>query len=147
MKIKPGTSAVVKYKLQDAHTHKDLDLSAEINPVTLSFGTNQLIPEFEKNLMGLSAGDSFDFIIRADDAYGPVDSYAIFDVPSDTFEVDGKIDQKMIRIGNIIPLTDNEGQKHLGKIIKVLENTVTMDFNHPLAGKDLRFTGKVIDVK
>ena len=147
MKIKPGTSAVIKYKLQDANTAENIDTHAETNPVIFNFGTNSLFPAFEKNLMGLSSGDSFDFVIKADDAYGPVDSYAVFDIPLDTFEVDGKIDEKMIQKGNIIPMTDNEGQKHLGKIITILKDAVTMDFNHPLAGKDLRFTGKVIEVK
>ncbi|RLD84156.1 MAG: peptidylprolyl isomerase, partial [Bacteroidetes bacterium] len=132
---------------QDANTAENSDTHAEINPVIFNFGTNILLPAFEKNLMGLSSGDSFDFVIKADDAYGPVDSYAVFDIPLDTFEVDGKIDEKMIQKGNIIPMTDNEGQKHLGKIITILKDAVTMDFNHPLAGKDLRFTGKVIEVK
>ena len=43
-------------------------------------------------------------------------------------------------------MTDNNGQKHMGKIINVNTNSVTMDFNHPLAGKDLRFVGKVLEV-
>jgi len=71
---------------------------------------------------------------------------AIFDVPKDTFEVDGKIDEKMLKVGNFIPLTDNYGVKHLGKIIKVHADAVSFDFNHPLAGKDLRFKGRIVEV-
>ena len=70
--------------------------------------------------------------------------YAIFDVPLDTFEEKGKIDEKMVKIGNVIPMTDNKGNKHFGEIIAISKNAVTLDFNHPLAGQDLRFTGKLI---
>ncbi len=147
MKIEPGTSATLRYKLRDAVTEEIIDRSTEENPATFIFGQGLLLAGFEKNLMGLSVGDSFDFVIQAEDAYGPVDPYAVFDVPLDTFEVDGKIDEKMIRVGNIIPMTDNEGRKHMGKITKITGDAVLMDFNHPLAGKSIRFTGKIIDVK
>lgn len=147
MKIEAGKTAIIQYKLLDADNQAEIESTSDKSPAVLSFGVNKLIPEFEKNLMGLGMGDSFDFIIDANNAYGPVDSYAIFDIPLDTFEVDGKTDAKMIQIGNTIPMTDNEGNKHLGKITKVMKDAVTMDFNHPLAGKNLHFTGKILEVK
>ena len=147
MKIEPGKTAIVQYKLLDADNQAEIESTSDKNPAVFSFGVNKLIPEFEKNLMGLGSGDSFDFVIGADNAYGPIDSYAIFDIPIDTFDVDGKVDPKMIQIGNTIPMTDNEGNKHLGKITKVMKDAVTMDFNHPLAGRNLHFKGKIIEVK
>jgi len=147
MKIEAGKTAIVQYKLLDADNQAEIESTTGKNPAVFSFGAGKLIPEFEKHLMGLGTGDSFDFVIDANNAYGPVDSYAIFDIPLDTFNVDGKADEKMIQIGNSIPMTDNEGNKHLGKITKVMKDAVTMDFNHPLAGKNLHFTGKVLEVK
>lgn len=147
MKIEAGKTAIVQYQLLDADNQTEIESTSDQNPAVFSFGVNKLIPEFEKNLIGLGAGDSFDFIIDANNAYGPVDSYAIFDIPIDTFDVDGKTDPKMIQIGNTIPMTDNDGNKHLGKITKVMKDDVTMDFNHPLAGKNLHFIGKIIEVK
>ena len=147
MKIEAGKTAVVQYELSDADSNKQIEATTKDNPAVFKFGVNQLIPDFEKNLTGLEANDLFDFIIEANDAYGPVDPYAIFDIPLDTFEVEGKIDEKMIQIGNILPMTDNEGNKHLGKITKIMDHAVTMNFNHPLAGKNLRFIGKIIEVK
>lgn len=147
MKIETGKTAIVQYQLLDADNQTEIESTSDQNPAVFSFGVNKLIPEFEKNLIGLGAGDSFDFIIDANNAYGPVDSYAIFDIPIDTFDVDGKTDPKMIQIGNTIPMTDNDGNKHLGKITKVMKDDVTMDFNHPLAGKNLHFIGKIIEVK
>ncbi len=147
MKIEPGKTAIVQYQLLDADNQAEIESASDKKPAVFSFGINTLIPEFEKNLIGLGSGDLFDFIINANNAYGPVDSYAIFDIPLDTFDVDGKTDAKMIQIGNTIPMTDNEGNKHLGKITKVMKDAVTMDFNHPLAGKNLHFTGKILEVK
>ena len=147
MKIEAGKTAVVHYELSDADSNSQIETTTKDHPAVFKFGVNQLIPGFEKNLTGLKANDPFDFVIEANDAYGPVDPYAIFDIPLDTFEVEGKIDEKMIQIGNIIPMTDNEGNKHLGKITKILDSAVTMNFNHPLAGMSLRFVGKIIEVK
>jgi FKBP-type peptidyl-prolyl cis-trans isomerase SlyD len=147
MKIDAGKTAVIQYQLLNAESDNQIEATAKEKPAVFKFGTNQLLPEFEKNLTGLAAHDTFDFIIEAKNAYGPFDPYAIFDIPLDTFAVNKTIDEKMIRIGNLIPMTDNEGNKHLGKITKIMDDAVTMDFNHPLAGQNLRFIGKIIEVK
>ncbi len=123
-----------------------IDRADEQHPAEFRFGEGQLIEGFEKNLLGLKPGDAFDFVIPADEAYGPRDSYAVFDLPKDTFAVDGKIDEKVIKVGNTFPMRDNNGVRHVGKIIQVNPDSVTMDFNHPLAGKDLRFRGTVLEV-
>jgi FKBP-type peptidyl-prolyl cis-trans isomerase SlyD len=146
MEIGPNKTASLTYVLTLAEDGSEIENVSEENPAPFNFGVNQLLPVFEKNLHGLKSGDSFEFILRAEDAYGPVDPYAIFDIPKDTFEVDGKVDEKMIQLGNKIPMTDDEGNKHLGKIIKIHNESLTMDFNHPLAGKDLLFKGKVLEV-
>jgi len=147
MEIGPNKTASLSYVLTLVEDDSEIENVSEENPAPFNFGVNQLLPVFEKNLSGLKIGDVFDFILNAEDAYGPVDQYAIFDIPKDTFEVDGKIDAEMLQLGNRIPLTDDDGNKHLGKIIKVLEDAVTLDFNHPLAGKDLKFKGKILNVK
>lgn len=134
----------VAYTLTSVQSGKKLEDIPEEAPANFVLGKNQLLPDFEKKLLTLHPGDSFDFTILAENAYGPSDPYAIFDVPLDTFEEKGKIDEKMVKIGNVIPMTDNKGNKHFGEIISISKDAVTLDFNHPLAGQDLRFTGKLI---
>lgn len=146
MKIGPLKKAKVVYTLTNAKTGNVVEKMNEENPAYFLFGTNQLLPRFEENMAGLKAGDVFDFIISAEDAYGEVDPYAIFDIPLDVFEVEGKIDKQMMQKGNVIPMADDEGNKHHGEIVKVMKDAVTMDFNHPLAGKELRFAGKILEV-
>ena len=147
-KIKIGASkkAKVVYTLSNALNGSLIERMGEENPAWFLFGKGQLLPRFEENMAGLSANDEFDFVISSADAYGEIDPYAVFDVPLDTFEIDGKIDEKMMQTGNVIPMTDNEGNKHHGEIVKVTNDAFTMDFNHPLAGKDLRFAGKILEV-
>lgn len=146
MKIKSGTKAKLIYILK-TDTGKTIETVDENNPAVFTFGQNLLLPDFEKQLNGLQANDEFNISINAENAYGAKDPYAIFDIPLDTFEVDGKIDEKMIQIGNVIPMTDDQGNKHHGKIIKILKDVITMDFNHPLAGENLNFAGKVLSVE
>ncbi len=145
-KSEKGKKAKVTYVLTLAGDNEVIDQAGPDHPATFSFGEGQLIEGFEQNLLGLKAGDTFDFVIPAKEAYGPRDSYAVFDIPKDTFAVDGKIDEKILQVGNTFPMRDNNGNRHVGKLIQVNENSVTMDFNHPLAGKDLHFKGKILEV-
>jgi len=145
-KIEKGKKAKVVYSLTAVGKMEIIDEAEKMHPAVFSFGQGQLIDGFEKNLLGLSAGDSFDFIIPAAKAYGLKDSYAVFDIPTDTFAVEGKVEEGLLQVGKTFPMSDNEGNRHVGKVIQINEDTVTMDFNHPLAGQDLHFTGEILDV-
>jgi len=146
LKIGPKKTAKVIYTLTNAKSGNIIEKMSKDKPAYFLFGTQQLLPKFEDSMSGLASGDEFDFIIPAEEAYGDVDPYAIFDIPLEVFKVDGKINEQMMQPGNVIPMTDDEGNKHHGEIKKLLKDAVTMDFNHPLAGKDLRFTGKILEV-
>ncbi len=146
MLIKSDSIAGISYVLTSAKNGEILEKTPTDRIMKFKFGIGELLPKFEENIIGLGEGDRFDFVISSEDAYGPVDPYAIFDIPIDTFEVDGQVDHEMLQSGNQIPMTDNQGNKHLGLITHVMDKAVTMNFNHPLAGVDLRFTGEVIEI-
>jgi len=117
------------------------------NPLTFLFGTGGLLPKFEEQLDGLSAGDNFEFLLHSEDAYGPIIENAIVHVPQSVFEIDGTIDENLIKIGTMVPMMDSEGRRLNGKVIAVEGDAVKMDFNHPMAGNDLYFKGEVTDVR
>ncbi len=119
----------------------------DANPLTFLFGTGGLLPKFEENLSGLSAGDSFEFLLLSEDAYGPVVENAIVHVPASVFEIDGNIDESLMKIGNMVPMMDSEGRRLNGKVVAVEGDAVKMDFNHPMAGNDLHFKGKVTEIR
>lgn len=117
------------------------------NPLTFLFGTGGLLPKFEEKLTGLSSGDNFEFLLRSEDAYGPVVENAIVNVPQTVFEVDGKLDENLMKVGNMVPMMDAEGRRLNGKVMAIEGDAVQMDFNHPMAGNDLYFKGEVTDIR
>jgi len=117
------------------------------NPLTFLYGTGGLLPKFEEHLNGLKSGDNFEFLLNSEDAYGPVVENAVVHVPQSVFEVDGKIDENLMKLGSMVPMMDAEGRRLNGKVIALEGDAVKMDFNHPMAGNDLFFKGEVTDVR
>jgi FKBP-type peptidyl-prolyl cis-trans isomerase SlyD len=117
------------------------------NPLTFLFGAGGMLPKFEENLGGMKVGDAFKFGLNSEDAYGPIVENAVVDVPLDVFKVDGVIDQNMLQIGNMVPMMDNSGNRLNGQIQEINDTAVKMDFNHPMAGKNLFFAGSVTEVR
>ena len=92
--------------------------------------------------MGLSVGDTYDFHLVAEDAYGNIDDAAIAELPLDMF---GEMEKP--EIGAILPLQDDEGNQFSAKVKVISDLAVTVDLNHPMAGQDLHFIGKVISAR
>ncbi|MDR2853702.1 MAG: FKBP-type peptidyl-prolyl cis-trans isomerase [Prevotellaceae bacterium] len=115
-------------------------------PFQFVFGAGMMLPKFEEQLFGLQAGDKFDFVIEAADAYGEYLDENVIELERATFEVDGKLDEKVIFEGNVVPLSDGEGNSYQADIVKITDTHVTVDLNHPLADEDLHFKGTVLDV-
>jgi FKBP-type peptidyl-prolyl cis-trans isomerase SlyD len=138
----------ITYELRKDEKNGDLvEKVTSENPLTFLYGTGGMLPKFEENLAGMKAGEEFNFGLSSEEAYGPVIDNAIVDVPIDVFKVDGNIDSNILKLGNMVPMMDNSGNRMNGKVIEIKEDAVTMDFNHPMAGKDLFFTGKVTEVR
>jgi FKBP-type peptidyl-prolyl cis-trans isomerase SlyD len=119
----------------------------EQRPFVHLFGVGTLLPAFEENMAGLNPGDNFGFKLSADDGYGKPSDEMIIELEKKIFEIDGKIDDEMVAIGKTITMQDQNGNPLDGKVLAVKEESVIMDFNHPLAGENLFFTGKIIDVR
>lgn len=117
------------------------------SPLTFLYGSGGLLPKFEEKIDGLKAGAGFDFELKSQDAYGEINDNAIVSVPISAFEIDGAIDQSMLHIGNKIPMQDGAGNKLTGIVKDITEENVVMDFNHPLAGNQLYFKGRITEVR
>ncbi len=116
-------------------------------PLSFLFGAGMMIPGFEKGLEGKKAGDTFSFVIEAAEAYGENDESAIIKLPLDIFKVEDKIDFDLLKVGNMLPMSDNQGNTMNGKVLGYDETMVTMDFNHPLSGHQLHFSGEIMEVR
>lgn len=116
-------------------------------PLQFLYGAGTMLPKFESHLAGLTQGQPFEIRLSKNDAYGDVNEDAIVDLPKSVFLVDGKIDEELIAVGNTVPMMSSNGQRLNGLVLSIDDETVKMDFNHPLAGEDLFFAGKVLEVR
>jgi len=90
-------------------------------------------------------GANFEFSLTKEQAYGEHDANSVLALDKETFSVNSEFDAKNIYKDAIVPLQNEQGQRFLGKVLEVSEDKVTIDLNHPLAGKDLMFRGQVIE--
>ena len=124
-----------------------VEIVDEKEPMVFIHGLSGLPEAFEKNLLGLNEGDTFDFSISAEDAYGNVDPNAIIQLPKSIFQAEDQSADDILQIGNFIPMTDDQGNRMQGLVVSIEGETVTMDFNHPLAEKTLMFQGKILKIR
>ena len=117
------------------------------HPLSFLYGMGMMIPGFEKGLEGKKTGDAFSFVIEAVEAYGENDESAIIKLPIEIFKVEDKLDFELLKIGNMLPMSDNQGNSMNGKVLGYDETMVTMDFNHPLSGHQLHFSGEIMEVR
>ncbi|HXH99364.1 MAG TPA: peptidylprolyl isomerase [Sphingobacteriaceae bacterium] len=144
MNIKQNSVVAVTYDLYTTENDQEIfvEKADEENPLVFLYGQGMMLPKFEEYLDNLAPGDTYDFKISAGDAYGEVDETAITELPLDMFDGMDKPE-----IESILPLQDNEGNEFRAKVKSVTDKAVTVDLNHPMAGKNLRFTGKIIEVR
>jgi len=124
-----------------------VEQATETKPLEFLYGAGAMLPKFESQLAGLREGEPFTIKLSSNDAYGDVNEDAVVELPKHVFLVNGKFDDELITIGNTVPMMSSNGQRLNGLVMEVNEEIVKMDFNHPLAGEDLFFAGKVVAVR
>ena len=139
MKVETGKTVQMHYvgKLDDGTI---FDSSEGKEPLEFIFGEGSIIPALEKELEGMEEGEKKQVVVKAEDAYGERNPEAIQKVSKDQLppEIEPKVGMQLLaqtQTANI-PVT----------IIEVEEDTITIDFNHPLAGKDLIFDVEIVKV-
>lgn len=148
MVIDKNTVVTLHYKLQkDNESGELVEETFGNQPLVFLYGVGQMIPEFERQLEGKQAGDEHSFGIPSADAYGEVNPQAVVQVPKESFMVDGKLAEDVLKIGNRVPMMDQNGNRLNGLISAIGDEAVTVDFNHPMAGQDLFFSIQVESVR
>lgn len=148
MQITKNTVVSLTYVLKRDNANGEIIEETRVgDPLVFLYGNGQMLPKFEENLSTLKTGDTFEFTLTSADAYGEKDQDAIIDLDKGIFMIDGKTDDELLTIGNVIPMRDDQGNMLQGTVVSVSNDSVRMDFNHPMAGNTLHFTGKVVDVR
>ena len=123
------------------------DKSQPGQPLQFICGTGMLLPKFEEAIMGLGAGEKVSFTLEPKDGYGETIAEAIVELPKTVFMMDGKVAEEILFVGSQIPMATADGQHMMGVVKEVKEESVMMDFNHPMAGKNLNFDVTVVAVR
>lgn len=132
---------------EESPTGQMIQQVTEDRPFVYLFGIGGLLPAFKANLEGLGAGEHFSFVLKKEEAYGNPSEDNIIRLDKKVFEMDGHFDEAVIKVGEVVPMEDEEGYPLSGKILEVNADNVLVDFNHPLAGMNLYFEGKILDVR
>lgn len=124
-----------------------VDFADEQKPLEYIHGSHMIIPKLEESLEGKQEGEEFTCTVLPEEGYGEYDLSKVFDIDKSTFIIDGQLREDLLVVGRYIPLLNSAGEVCQGMIMSVKEDKVTMDFNPPMAGKTLEFTGKVIALR
>lgn len=147
MDKKEYKSIAVDYKLyviENGEKELQEETSAG-NPFRFLSGFGMTIPGFENAIAPLAVGDTFDFTLSKDDAYGDYYAERVLDLDKEMFCIDGKFDDEHIYVDAIVPLQNQDGNRFMGHVLEISDSKVKMDLNHPLAGKELNFVGSVVE--
>lgn len=124
-----------------------VDKAVAEKPLEYIHGMGMLLPKFEAEIEGKEPGEGFAFTLNPTEGYGEYHAEYVINLPKTAFMVDGEVREDLLRVGNLIPMLNQDGQVVQGIVAEIEEESVKMDFNHPMAGKTLNFSGKVESVR
>lgn len=145
MKAENNKVVKITYELRTEPNGPVMDAADKEQPFSFLFGHNNVLDKFEQSLANLIAGNQFSFTLTPEEGYGEYDEQAVVQLDKAMFQ-EGGFDG-MLEVGNIVPLQDQHGNPFQGRIVNITDKDVTVDLNHPFAGKTLHFSGEVLEVR
>ncbi len=140
MKIVNGCTVTIDYIMTIADGEV-IDSTQETDPLSYVQGEGELISGLEERMLGLEKGDTLEVDIPAAEGFGASDSEAVIDIPKTD------LPPEALQVGAQLQGEGPQGQAIEGQVIEIKENSAVVDFNHPLAGKDLHFSVTIVDVQ
>lgn len=138
--VKPGDTVQIHYTgtLPDGEV---FDSSEGRDPLKFEVGSGQIIPGLDQAMPGMTVGEKKTVEVPADQAYGPVDPNALQQVPREGIPEDIPLD-----LGTQLQVQSPQGQVLPVTVVEVTDSHVTLDANHPLAGRDLTFAIELVGI-
>ena len=140
MSISPGKAVSLEYTLK-LEEGKVVDTNVGAAPLIYTHGSKQIVPGLENALEGMTVGESKEVTVVPEQGYGPVREEAFREISKE------KIPPEAQKVGAPLEAKDDNGRVMHLRVAEVKEETVVVDFNHPLAGKTLYFEVKVLEIK
>jgi FKBP-type peptidyl-prolyl cis-trans isomerase 2 len=137
---KPGDKVKVHYRgsLEDGTV---FDTSHGRQPLEFTIGEGQVIPGFEGAVVGMEPGDSKSVTVEPPEGYGERRRELVVDVERDRFPAEMEVE-----VGKQVQVQEKDGSPRVATIARVDDDSVTLDVNHPLAGKDLTFDIELVEI-
>lgn len=140
MTVSEGTTVSIEYTLE-LEDKAVVDSNVGSEPLTYVHGSRQIIPGLEKALEGMKTGDRKKVTVNPDEGYGPVMQDAFVEVKKE------QIPQDALKVEAQLQGQDASGRAFLARVAEIREQTVVLDFNHPLAGRTLYFDVKILAIE
>jgi FKBP-type peptidyl-prolyl cis-trans isomerase SlyD len=138
--IKDGSVVSFEYTLTD-DTGNVIESNQGEEPVTYTHGTHEIIPGLEKGFLGMATDEQKSIRVQPEEGYGPVDPESFKEVPKSDVPAEG------LEVGTTLHARGQNGEDFPVRVHEITEETVILDFNHPLAGKTLNFDVKVLSIE
>lgn len=138
--IKNGHKVSLEYTVfLDDGTQIDTNVGED--PLVFVIGANQVFPALEQALLGLRIGDAKQVVLHAEDAYGPIVQEAFKEIDLE------KVPTSFRYVGAVLGIQDPAGGVYPIRVHEIKGDRAVLDFNHPLAGRALKFEVKVVDIE
>ncbi len=140
MAVSNGDTVSVHYtgRLESGET---FDTSEGRDPLTFQVGAGQLIPGFDQGVVGMEEGDKKTLTISPEEGYGPRNEQMVQTMPR------AQVNAPDVAVGQVLGLETEDGRQFQATVTALEDETITLDFNHFLAGKTLLFDIEVVGVE
>jgi len=139
--VGPGRQVSLHFALE-LESGEVIDSCYERAPVAFMVGDGSLLPDFEQSLFGLRAGDNLDLVLPAERAFGLPNAANVQRFARFRFAPDLPLTE-----GLVLDFADSNGNSQAGVVRSCDSQWVRIDFNHPLAGKAIRFRATIVHVQ
>ena len=141
MTIEDKKVVTIEFTVKNADTQEVIESSVGGEPLIYLHGFNNLVPGLERELAGKKVGDKYDVNVSAEEGYGVRDEALVQEVPKAAFEGIDKVEVGMEFTA------DGPSGPVVVEVTKVVDDMVTIDSNHPLAGISLAFSGEIQEIR
>jgi len=148
MIVEENRIVTISYELREADASGHiLEVMSMAYPFIFFYKSDSILDSFQEQLRGLATGETFDFIIPAEEAYGEHEDAQIAEIPIERFVIDDEMADSIRDVGEYVAVTDDQGRTQNGKVIQKTATHVKVDLNHAMAGKSLHFQGRILGVR
>lgn len=143
--IEPGAKVFLHFSLA-LSSGEVVDSNFEGQPATFYLGDGSMLPGFEESLLGLKAGAEIETLLSPEQAFGEVNPDNNHRFPIAKFRVLLEDDLIPTEVGSVVSFKDMGGFDLPGVVTEINDKTISVDFNHPLAGKEIVFRAAIVAV-